>query len=454
MGSVQIVLLTEPTHVIAEAFTRWENDARLIPLARPNQMAKDLERREVITPADLAARIQQHHIYLIFLDGQLVGEMTFQVDPQHLMKHETRTAWISIMIGEEHARGQGVGRQALVYLEQQIRAYGLTRIELGVFAFNTAAQRLYQRMGYQEIGRIEAFTSWNSQMWADIRMEKYLEPPELNYGLALPYGSARSTARLAQLAEQAGWDGCFVGDAIWTEDAMICLAAAAIATSRIRLGTMVIPMPLRRPWKVASESLALDRLSDGRLILGLGTGAVWMGWQGFPDEVTDASMRGEMLDESIDILTLLYQGRPFDYNGRHYHLKLTELDVQHYPPRPVQQPRIPLWVPVLWPRKQPMRRALKCDGLLAEKIDNNGQPAEVTPADISAMKACVVAKRTHTTPFDLVVSGSSAQLEPSQRQEHMQEWHAAGATWWIEACWGLPEAAAAERISAGPPQII
>ena len=91
---------------------------------------------------------------------------------------------------------------------------------------------------------------------------------------------------------------------------------------------------------------------------------------------------------------------------------------------------------------------------LAEKIDNNGQPAEVTPADISAMKACVVAKRTHTTPFDLVVSGSSAQLEPSQRQEHMQEWHAAGATWWIEACWGLPEAAAAERISAGPPQII
>ena len=76
MGSVQIVPLTEPTHVIAEAFTRWENDARLIPLARPNQMAKDLERREVITPADLAARIQQHHIYLIFLDGQLAVSYT------------------------------------------------------------------------------------------------------------------------------------------------------------------------------------------------------------------------------------------------------------------------------------------------------------------------------------------------------------------------------------------
>ena len=75
----------------------------------------------------------------------------------------------------------------------------------------------------------------------------------MKFGLALPYGSARAAAKLSQLAEESGWDGCFMGDAIWCEDPMIALAAAAMVTSRIRLGTMIIPMPLRRPWKVASE---------------------------------------------------------------------------------------------------------------------------------------------------------------------------------------------------------
>jgi peptide deformylase len=106
----------------------------------------------------------------------------------------------------------------------------------------------------------------------------------------------------------------------------------------------------------------LDHL-NGRLILGLGAGAVWMGWQGFPDEVTDTKIRAEMLDEGIEILTLLYQRRPFDYDGKHYHLKLTLLDEMHYPPKPVQQPRIPIWVPGIWPRMKSMRRLLKCDGL-------------------------------------------------------------------------------------------
>ena len=83
--------------------------------------------------------------------------------------------------------------------------------------------------------------------------------PVLKFGLVLPYGTARFVAQLSQLAEQAGWDGCFLGDAIWCEDPMIALAAAAMTTQRIRLGTMVILMPLRRPWKLASESVALDR---------------------------------------------------------------------------------------------------------------------------------------------------------------------------------------------------
>ena len=275
----------------------------------------------------------------------------------------------------------------------------------------------------------------------------------LKFGLALPYGGARMVAELSQLAEQAGWDGCFLGDAIWCQDPMIALAAAAMTTQRIRLGTMVIPVPLRRPWKLASESVALDHLSDGRLILGLGTGAVWMGWQSFPDEVTDTKARAEMLGDTIDILTLLYQRKQFDYEGKHYHLKLTLMDEQHYPPKPVQQPRIPLWAVGVWPRPKSMQRVLKCDGLLAEKMNREGKSEEVTPADIQEIKAYVDTHRALTTPFDIVVGGETAGLERTQRQETLLAWQEAGVTWWVEGLWSAPEEEVVERIRRGPPQL-
>ncbi len=275
----------------------------------------------------------------------------------------------------------------------------------------------------------------------------------MKFGVALPYGSARSTARLCQVAEEAGWDGCFMGDAIWCEDPMIALAAAAMVTQRIRLGTMIIPMPLRRPWKVASELVALDHLSDGRLILGLGAGAVWMGWQGFPDEVTDTRVRAEMLDESIDILTLLYQRKPFDYAGKHFHLKLTLVDEMHYPPQPVQQPRIPLWAVGIWPSPKSMRRVLKCDGVLLEKRNTDGQGADVTPADVREVQSFVQAQRTLTSPFDIVIQGKSGHLAPAQRQDVLLKWKAAGATWWIENLIDLSETEAAARLQSGSPQL-
>ncbi|HLF75554.1 MAG TPA: LLM class flavin-dependent oxidoreductase [Anaerolineales bacterium] len=275
----------------------------------------------------------------------------------------------------------------------------------------------------------------------------------MRFGLALPYGSARRAAEMACLAEEAGWDGCFLGDAIWCEDSMIALAAAAMVTHRIRLGTMIIPAPLRKPWKVASESVALDHLSGGRLTLGLGAGAVWMGWQGFPDEVTDAKTRAEMLDESIDILTLLYQRKQFDYDGLHYHLKLTLVDEMYYPPKPVQQPRIPLWVTGLWPRKKSMQRVLKCDGVLVEKMNPEGQSEEVTPADIRAIKAYVDANRILTTPFDIVVGGKTTGLDQAQLQGKLLPWKEAGTTWWIEGLIEEPEERAMERIRGGPPRL-
>ena len=273
----------------------------------------------------------------------------------------------------------------------------------------------------------------------------------MKFGIALPYWDALRIARFARLAEDNQWDGIFLGDAIWTVDPIVSLTVSALQTSRIRLGIMVIPVPLRKPWKIASETIALDQVSDGRLILGLGTGAVFMGWQGFPDVVTDTKTRAEMLDESLDILTELYKRKPFDFDGKHYHLRLTKLDEQHYPPPPVQQPRIPLWVVGVWPRMKSMRRVLRADGLLPQKMSSEGQFENVYPEDVRQMKAYVDANRTLTTPFDIIVEEQSLDWSPSQIQEKLGQWQEAGATWWVEGLWGTDEALVQKRIEMGPP---
>lgn len=268
-------------------------------------------------------------------------------------------------------------------------------------------------------------------------------------GVALPYLNAHEIADLAALAEEHGWDGAFIGDAIWTIDPIVSLTAAAMRTQRIRLGVMVVPVPLRKPWKIASESAALDNLSGGRMTLALATGATWMGWHAFPDEVTDTKQRAEMLDESIDILAGLFAGQPFDYDGKHYRVKLTALDPQYYPQRPVQQPRIPLWVVAAWPRMQSMRRALKCDGVLPVKLDASGQMGALTPAEVAGVRAYIDANRAPDGPFDTVVEGTTAELAPEERRARLDAWERAGATWWIEGMWGASFEEAAARIRTG-----
>lgn len=272
----------------------------------------------------------------------------------------------------------------------------------------------------------------------------------MKLGIALPYNISRQAGKLAKLAEDAGWDGIFLGDAIWTEDPMITLAAAACSTSRIRLGTMITPVPLRRPWKLASESLALDRLSEGRLTLGLAAGAVWMGWQGFPDEVTETHSRVEMLDETIELLKLFFRCKPFDYDGKHYHLKLTLVDEMYYPGKPVQQPSIPLWVVGIWPMEKSMQRTLKGDGVIVEARSPDGSNADVTPQHVGEIKEFVRANRSMDTPFDIVINGSTKGLDEAQAREQLQAWQEAGATWWIEGMWDESVESVEKYILKGP----
>lgn len=172
---IQFRKLTQPTAEIAECFNRWENDPQLIHLIRVNQDQEALDKRTTVTVRDLEEWLSRKQMYLIYLQDQPVGSMEFHIDPKHLYKKDISTAWIGIMIGEEVARGKGIGYLALQYLEQEIKRLGLRRMELGVFEFNTNAIKLYQRMGYQEIGRIPNFTFWQNKLWDDIRMEKFIE---------------------------------------------------------------------------------------------------------------------------------------------------------------------------------------------------------------------------------------------------------------------------------------
>jgi len=167
--------LITPIPEIAITLSKWENDPMLIPLIRPNHNKEELEEQVCVTVESLSKRLEDHPIYLIYADGELVGEMNFQIDPDHLYKKESRTAWIGINIGEAFARGKGVGTKAMQFLEKQIQAEDLRRIELGVFEFNLSAIKLYKNLGYQEIGRINDFTYWEGRKWQDIRMEKHLK---------------------------------------------------------------------------------------------------------------------------------------------------------------------------------------------------------------------------------------------------------------------------------------
>lgn len=273
----------------------------------------------------------------------------------------------------------------------------------------------------------------------------------MKYGFVLPQGNARTTAEFAYEAELSGWDGFFVWEAPWSVDAWVALAAAAMRTEHIRLGTMLTPLSRMRPWKLASETATLDDLSGGRLILSVGLGALDTGFEEF-GEATGTRERAELLDEGLDILTGLWQGQPFSYEGKHYQVK--EVTFPHSPPPLVQQPRIPIWVVGLWPAPKSMARALRYDGLLPAVKDEKGRWRETKPTDVREMKAYIEAERTVSTPFDIVVEGTTPGDEPEQAAAQVRPWAEAGATWWIEAKWDAEDVEAVrERIRQGPPRV-
>jgi len=262
----------------------------------------------------------------------------------------------------------------------------------------------------------------------------------MHYGLSLPnggsWGDARTLADLSQLAEDSGWDGVFLEDYIvWqsdqsvpTYDSWVILAAIAVQTKRIRIGTQVTALARRRPWKVARETVTIDHLSNGRLILGVGLGDT--GESVLPDvsfshfdEMTDPKERSHMLDEALDVLVGLWSGEPFSYDGQHYQVKEVT-----FRPRPVQSPRIPIWIGGGLPLKGPMRRAAHWDGMCPYRHKSHF----LTPDDIRSFRGFVQSQRGSLQGYDICVGGSQRRKDWEEEQEYIRSLAEAGVTWWTE----------------------
>jgi alkanesulfonate monooxygenase SsuD/methylene tetrahydromethanopterin reductase-like flavin-dependent oxidoreductase (luciferase family) len=278
----------------------------------------------------------------------------------------------------------------------------------------------------------------------------------MQYGFIIPGGDIHTILDMAGEAEEAGWDGVFYWDGIalpgidLTYDPWIVLAGMAMRTKRVRIGAILTPLSRRRPWKVARETVSVDHLSHGRLVVPVGLGALDDGGFGKVGEATDRKRRAQLLDESLEILTGLWSGQPFRFQGEQY-----QLDEMTFTPPPVQQPRIPIWVAGAWPRPKSMQRALRYDGLLPNKLDATGKQAQITPDDIRAIRAYIDEQRTPATPFEIITEGETPGGQPEQAAELVRPFAQAGATWWMETRWGgNPSAEVRTRIQQGPPRII
>ena len=262
---------------------------------------------------------------------------------------------------------------------------------------------------------------------------------------------------LAREAEAAGWDGVFVNDHLTargasgpeaTANPWIVLAAIAVVTRRVRIGPLVTPLPRRRPWQVASETVALDQLSGGRLILGVGSGtSLADNFAPFGEE-TDPRVRADLLDEGLAVLTGLWRGEPVQYRGAHFQIE----DVT-FLPRPIQHPRIPIWVAGAWPHRRPFRRAARWDGFFADVEGVDWTRGDImTPNDLRAIIDYVGAHRSSDAPFDVVIGGHSPD-ERARAVAFLAPYVEAGLTWWVE---GIHPAFGSvadlrSRIRQGPP---
>ena len=261
----------------------------------------------------------------------------------------------------------------------------------------------------------------------------------MRYGLAIPDSvDVSGLIELAREAETAGWDGVFYWDSFGV-DPWVALTAVALSTERVRLGTMVTPLPRRSPWKVASEAATLDRVSSGRFILPVGLGVVEFERFGL---TRDYKVRARMLDEGLAVMAGLWSGQPFHYDGAFYRVEETT------GPLPAQTPRVPIWV-VGGEKGTQLRRAARWDGALIQ----------APPDEIAQRRSVIEQLRAElgvATPLDIITEEETPGDDLEQAANIVRPYAEAGVTWWMEAVWNTPREQGGfegmrRRIRQGPP---
>ena len=265
------------------------------------------------------------------------------------------------------------------------------------------------------------------------------------------YGDPRLLVELAQLAEGAGWDGVFVWDHLaysepeWpVADPYITVAAIAAGTQRIRLGVMISVLARRRPWKFARETASLDVLSQGRLLVGVGLGSEPEREFAAFGEDPDPRVRADLLDEGLDVVVGLWSGEPFTHTGRHY-----SVDETVFLPRPVQHPRVPIWIAGRWPARRPFRRAARFDGVFPT-FEGVGHAERPTPDQLAAVVHYTRSYRDQRdADFEVAVEAQSDGPDPDLVAAYAD----VGLTWWVEKLGWFrgPLDYTRQRIERGPP---
>ncbi|GAA2390004.1 LLM class flavin-dependent oxidoreductase [Streptomyces coeruleofuscus] len=277
------------------------------------------------------------------------------------------------------------------------------------------------------------------------------------------FADPRTVAKVAVAAEEAGWDGLFVWDHVVHRkhedrpfgDPWMLLTAAALATSRIRLGTLVTPVARRRPQQLARQVATLDAVSGGRATFGAGLGGpIEDEYAGFGD-TTDTKVLAERLDEGLELLRRYWSGEPVRHDGRHYRVRDVTLL-----PATVQRPRPPVWVAGFWPNRPPMRRAARWDGVVP--LFTDARHGHVPPLDqVRDLVAYVRGQREggpSAAPFEIVLGGATPGGDASATRDVIGPLAEAGATWWDERQIQTSESIdrlepVLRRIEQGPPSL-
>ena len=263
----------------------------------------------------------------------------------------------------------------------------------------------------------------------------------MQFSINLPnfgdFADPGAVAKVAVAAEQAGWDGLFVWDHVVHNkqarrgqpfgDPWILLTAAALATSHLRLGTLITPVARRRPEQLARQLATLDSLSRGRMIFGAGLGAPIEDEYGSFGDTTDPVVLAERLDEGLDLLARYWSGEPVNHDGRHYQVRDVTLL-----PASVQRPRPPIWIGGYWPHRAPMRRAARWDGVVPLFTEaRHGHPPPVD--QVRDLVAYVSQHREEPgdRPFEVVLGGATPG-DPARARDVIAPLAEAGATWWDE----------------------